>query len=382
VLVEGDDELRALSGLASAVGRGAGVRVAVITGEAGTGKSRLAQEFASSLPDGWWARTVRVTPTNAELPPVPEVQPLALVIDDAHFLDPSALRGIPGLLDEMGPRPVLLLLTFRLGFHPASTAEMRALAGLVRDLRATELRLTPLSPGGTGQMAAAMGSYATADLHARTGGNPFWVEEVLRGGDRVPWTVVEALASQVEALPEEAGELARALAVAGEPVPLAAAAQLVGDLDAAGAALAEAGLARRDEDLVTLRHTLAAEAIATRLSRSELAVWHGRLARALEGEDVERDRVARHWAAAGDADRAATIAMTVAPDLRVQRATRRAFECFRIATRRPPPDERSAAALFEEAALTAARIGEYEAMRGWVEMAQRGYRAAGLPDRA
>jgi DNA-binding CsgD family transcriptional regulator len=106
------------------------------------------------------------------------------------------------------------------------------------------------------------------------------------------------------------------------------------------------------------------------------------VAAALEGEDVARDRVARHWAAAGETDRAAAIALAVAPELRARGATRRAYECFRIATRRPPPDEQAAAALFGEAALTAARIGEYDAMRGWIEAAQGHYRAAGLPDRA
>jgi hypothetical protein len=99
---------------------------------------------------------------------VPESQPVTLLVDDAHFLDPAALQDVPRLLDELGARSLLLLLTFRLGFHPASSAEMRELAGLVRDPRATELRLMPLSPSGTEQMAAAM----AADLHGRTGGTP------------------------------------------------------------------------------------------------------------------------------------------------------------------------------------------------------------------
>ncbi|HYZ00251.1 MAG TPA: LuxR C-terminal-related transcriptional regulator, partial [Candidatus Binatia bacterium] len=120
----------------------------------------------------------------------------------------------------------------------------------------------------------------------------------------------------------------------------------------------------------------------TRLGPSELAAWHGRVAAALESEDVERDRLARHWAAAGETDRAAAVALAVAPELRAQGAERRAYECLRIATRRPPADDHAAAELFEEAALTAARIGEYDAMRGWIQAAQRHYRAAGLPDRA
>ena len=45
----------------------------VITGEAGTGKSRLAGEFAASLPEEWSATAVTITRTGAALPVVPDV---------------------------------------------------------------------------------------------------------------------------------------------------------------------------------------------------------------------------------------------------------------------------------------------------------------------
>jgi len=382
VLVERDDELRALSGLASDVAGGGGASVVVITGEAGTGKSRLAREFVGSLPDPWTARTLRITRTGQALPAVPRRRPLALVLDDAHFLDPDACARLSGLLDELGPEPVLAVLTFRLGFHPAGSAEMRALAGLVRDARVREMRLTPLTPAGVAQMAAAMGRSLPGDLHHRTGGNPFWAEEALVGGERVPWTVVETVTAQLDALPDAARELAVALAVAEEPLPGSAAARLVADLDGASAALAGAGLGRHDDAGLGLRHALVAEAVQARLGAAALADWHGRLAAALEGEPVEPDRVARHWAAAGEAERAAAIARPAAAALRARGATRRAFECYGIAARRPPAGAAAAAALYEEAALTAARIGEYDAVREWAATAGRLHREAGQPDRA
>lgn len=382
VLIERDDELRALSALASETASGSGARVVVITGEAGGGKSRLAQEFAASLPDGWSARTLRITRTGAALPAVPHARPLALVLDDAHFLDPAAVEALPGLLNELGSEAVLVVLTFRLGFHPAGSAEMRALAGLVRDPRAREMRLMPLSPAGVGQMAAAMGRYATEDLYRRTGGNPFWAEEVLRGGEHVSWTVVETVAAQIGALPPLARDLAYVLAVAEEPLPAAAAARLVADLDGAHAALVDARLAQEETGGIGLRHALLGEAVQARLGPVERAVWHRRLATALEAERAERDRIARHWAAAGETERAAAIAASAASDLRAGGAIRRAFECFRLAVRRAPRDPETAAKLYEEAALTAARIGEYDATRGWIAAADRLYREAGQPDRA
>ena len=76
VLVERDEELRALSKLAAAAGAGGAPAAVVITGEAGPGKSRLAQELASSLPGDRPARWVRLTRAGALLPPLPDARPL------------------------------------------------------------------------------------------------------------------------------------------------------------------------------------------------------------------------------------------------------------------------------------------------------------------
>ncbi|HEX6024438.1 MAG TPA: LuxR C-terminal-related transcriptional regulator, partial [Solirubrobacter sp.] len=255
----------------------------------------------------------------------------------------------------------------------AGGAEMRALAALVASPRACELRLTPLSPAGVEQMAAAMGRYADADVYARTGGNPFWAEQVLGGSEAVPWTVVEAVTAQLDALPEPARDLARALAVADEALPPGAGARLVADVDAAWAALA--GLAGSD---LSLRHALVGETIRARMGPDERARWHARVAAALEGEPVPPDRVARHWAAAGEAERAAVLAREAVADLRAQGATRRAFECYALALAVEPRDGE----LYEQAAVTAARIGEYDAMQRWIAAAERHYRADGREDRA
>src|SRR3954465_11108037 len=115
VLVERDDELTELSRLA---GEAAARPVIVaVTGESGTGKSRLAQELGDSLPEPWTVARLRETRPG---PPPPQA-PAQAVLDDAHFLDPAALEALPGWLTG----PALVLLTFRLDFHPAGSAEMR-----------------------------------------------------------------------------------------------------------------------------------------------------------------------------------------------------------------------------------------------------------------
>src|SRR3954465_14317575 len=125
VLVDRDDELRALSRLA---GEGA-AGVVLVTGEAGTGKSPLAHEFAESLPEPWAVARFRLTRAGAGLPWAPAERPLLAILDDAHLLDAAA----PGALPRWLPGAARARLAFRLGFHPAGSAEMRALARLARE---------------------------------------------------------------------------------------------------------------------------------------------------------------------------------------------------------------------------------------------------------
>jgi DNA-binding CsgD family transcriptional regulator/tetratricopeptide (TPR) repeat protein len=363
-LLEREDELRALDAAARGVRAGEeGARCVVVTGEAGSGKSRLVREFAARLGPPW---TVQAERAGAALPELGGARPLALVLDDAERLDPAALALLGARLEP----GVLVVLAFRL---PAATPERRALAVLVREPGVSELRLAPLSPAGLDRMAAAMGRYAPDDLYARTGGNPFWAEEVLSAGERLPWTLVEAIALRIEALTPAAANLATALAVADDGVPPGALARLAAGPGAAGDAVPGVDAAWRElAGLVAgdrLRHALAGEAIRATLGPAELAAWHARLARALEPEDVDRDRVVRHYAAAGELERAAALARPAAAALQAQGATRRAFECFRIAVRAAPTD----ADLHAEAARAAARLGEYGAMREWLAIAERLY---------
>jgi len=110
VPVERDDEVRLLSRLASNASAVGAPRVAAITGEAGTGKLRLAQRvrrLAAGAVDG---RDVRVTRTAAGLSPAGAGRPLALIVDDAHLVEPPAVARLP---EHTGA--LLVLATFRLG---------------------------------------------------------------------------------------------------------------------------------------------------------------------------------------------------------------------------------------------------------------------------
>lgn len=108
--------------------------------------------------------------------------PLVLVIEDLQWADAASVEGMHTLLDWLCERPLLLVLTGRPPFDPGAQAYGRA-AHII-------LRLAPLADGAIEALLAAFFGTDIAyllerGLHARivsqAGGNPLYLEEVVRG---------------------------------------------------------------------------------------------------------------------------------------------------------------------------------------------------------
>ena len=108
--------------------------------------------------------------------------PLVLVIEDMQWADAASVEGMRTLLDWLHDRPLLVVLTGRPPFDPAAEDHGRALHAIVR--------LAPLADQAIEAMLAAFFGTDSAvplgqDLHARivrqAGGNPLYLEEVVRG---------------------------------------------------------------------------------------------------------------------------------------------------------------------------------------------------------
>jgi DNA-binding CsgD family transcriptional regulator/tetratricopeptide (TPR) repeat protein len=150
-------------------------------------------------------------------------------------------------------------------------------------------------------------------LYARSGGNPFFVEQLVAArestatDDVLPARLAELLASRVQRCGREAHAVAAALAVAARPLDEGLLGE-VGDLDpdATRRGLRELAehrlLADSSADLQQrLRHALLGEAVTGQLLATERVVLHERLARALQatGDQTMAAEAAGHWAAAG-----------------------------------------------------------------------------------
>ncbi|MEA2132531.1 MAG: hypothetical protein QOC68_440, partial [Solirubrobacteraceae bacterium] len=251
--------------------------------------------------------------------------PLLLVIDDLHWADRGTLLLAGFLLRSARPGPIQIVGTYRdteLGRHSALTG---ALADLQRDGALDRIGLRGLGEDDVAALARSLlgGDEIAARVHARTGGNAFFVEEVLRGlaeagTPEVPESVRHAVGVRLSRLGDDANELLAVAAILGlelDAGALQATARL--EPDAAEAALDELLRARvlrpaADPRRFEFAHALVREAVLGELNVLRRARLHRRAAEALTalGEDRHLEEIATHLfeaASAADARRAAEV---------------------------------------------------------------------------
>src|SRR5579863_6058132 len=224
VLVERSGFVASLEGLLGEALGGAG-RLVFLGGEAGVGKTALAAALAETAAS---RSTVRrgscdnITTAEALGPILDALPELAAVVDqeaglsrlrlfrkvrdalsqsamvllleDVHWADEATLDVLRFLGRRLGGSRLMILATFRseeVGRDHPLTMVLGELAGLPGVIR---MQLPALSADGVRQLVEAAGSALDPDaVFSRTGGNSFYVTEVLASGaETVPVTVRDA----------------------------------------------------------------------------------------------------------------------------------------------------------------------------------------------
>ena len=325
-LLERDDELVTLGALARAAAAGRGGLV-MVTGEAGIGKSALVERFARGHEAGLrvlWGWCDQLA-TPRPLGPVRDLArqvrgPLAehlaagddagavdalldelstppgsvLIVEDAHWADEATLDLLTVLGRRIGRLPALLVVTLR----DAELADDHTLRYLpAAAAPATVLALRPLSPCAVATLASRAGR-SPAGVHAITGGNPFFVGELLQDDAAgVPRTVTDAVLARVHRCSASARDVLDVVAV----VPGRAESWMLGDLQPTEDCL-RTGLLRVEGGAVGYRHELARLAVESSLPPRRRRELHARvLTVLLARDDADLARCAHHAAAAGDA---------------------------------------------------------------------------------
>jgi DNA-binding CsgD family transcriptional regulator/tetratricopeptide (TPR) repeat protein len=331
-LLEREPFLDALGDYATDAGSGNG-RLVVVTGEAGIGKTSLVDAFRARRPDIRWfwgacdggftprplgplydiagaaggrLRELCTPETDrnelfsafAEL--LAEDGPTGVVLEDIHWADEATLDWLNHVSRRLPGLPALVLVTSR-DDEPGDDGLLADVMGRLAGHRSTRrIRLPRLTPDAVRQVAN--GQYAD-DLHHLTGGNPFYLGEVLAmGADEVPPSVADIVRARLRRHSSTSQRILAAAAVLGRPAPASLLAAVAGVPAAAVDECHASGTLLADGHDFAFRHELTRRAVEDALPRVQAAELHRIALLVLEREGADAAELAHHAVGAGDAE--------------------------------------------------------------------------------
>jgi DNA-binding CsgD family transcriptional regulator len=320
-LLERSQALGTLAAAFAAAGSGDG-RLALVSGEAGAGKTALLSRFVADAAARrvLWGSCERlftpralgpfldVVPELADASPHAVVAavtaelrggPAIVVLEDLHWADEATLDAFRLLARRLGGLPALVVASYRED-EPAPGLRL-VLGDLAGRPGVVRVGVPPLTRAAVGALCAPAGADADA-VHAGTAGNPFFVTEVLAAAaDGVPVTVRDAVLARAAGLSEPGRALLEAVAVVPSRMELWLLEAIpCGDLGALDECLAR-GMLRATDSHVSFRHELARQAVEEATPPGRRIALHRAVLAALGARPgVDPARLAHHAAAAGD----------------------------------------------------------------------------------
>ncbi|MFI5916420.1 AAA family ATPase [Dactylosporangium sp. NPDC051541] len=404
VLLERESALASLDEYARQALAGEG-RLVLVGGEAGVGKSSLVEAFAELVPAARvaWGMCDGLS-TPRPLGPLFDIadelggellerardrasrdelfaallrqanvpgQLHVLVLEDLHWADEATVDLLRFLARRLRQAHILLIVTFR-DDDLHSRDVLRGALGDVATLRTTRrIGLAPLSVRAVGRLAGDSGLEA-GDLHRVTGGNPFFVTELVRAGSAgVPVSARDVILARTGTLSREARAVLGTAALIGNRIDPRLLTAASGCPAAVLDELVRSGLLIGDGGQLTFRHELTRLAVQEAVPHHRIAPIHARILAALRelGRDDDA-RMAFHAEAAGDG--AAVL----------EYATRAARHASELAS------HREAAAQYERAlrfavVLPPAELAElYDALAAELSLVDRGPRVCEVAERS
>ncbi len=336
-LLERGEELAALGSWLGEAGSGAG-RFVLVSGEAGIGKTSLVRGFCEQHADGarvWWGACDALT-TPRPLGPLYDIarvskgelaalmssdasrherfsgflealawplQPTIAVLEDVHWADEATRDLLVFLARRVGEVNALVVATYRDdevgGDHP-----LRQVLGNVVTLRVTRrLALSRLSEAAVAHLASDREADGSQVFRV-TGGNPFFVSEVLAvGAGEVPQTVSDAVLARAGRLSASGRSVLEAAAVVPDQVEVGLVHAVAADDAEAIEECVRAGLLVAVGRSLRFRHELARLAVEHSISGTRLPELHTAVLGYLSEQGrADPGRLAYHAEQAGDRD--------------------------------------------------------------------------------
>ncbi|HEY7021663.1 MAG TPA: AAA family ATPase [Ktedonobacterales bacterium] len=373
-LLERDHELATLQALLGETATGQG-RIALISGEAGIGKTTLVERFLAQAREGsqparilWAACEALFTPrplgpfydiarqTTSPLRALLDSNahraalfaavlddltsaPTVLVIEDIHWADEATLDLIKYLSRRIQQTSTLLILTWR-DDEVDKDHPLRLVLGELPTPTCVRLPLLPLSEHAVATLAQQV-HRPPGRLHAITGGNPFFVIEALTyDAPGAPTSVSDAVLARIARRSPAAQRLLELVAV----VPNRTERWIVEALNVGDAAALDECLAaqmlRLNGQSIAFRHELARQAVEGALSPVRRQALHAEILRTLlergetpGAEQTPLARLVHHATQAEDAPLVLRFAPEAAAQAATQGAHREAVAHYQTALR-------------------------------------------------
>jgi len=342
-LLERAPFLDTLTGYAQDARQGSG-RLVLVSGESGMGKTVLVEAFQRRLEGARWLwGSCDGLLTPRPLGPLFDIGPQAggelaalcrqgatrdqlftaflaglaapgpltvVVIEDLHWADEATADLLSYLGRRLARIPVLILATYR-DEEIAADHPLRMVLGDLATQRSTRrMRMPPLSVSAVAALAAAHDVDA-AELHRITGGNPFYVSEILEAGwPSIPPTVRDAVGARLARAAPSTRRLVESAAVIGGRVDRELLAAVLNDPGNGtgngpddGAGLDEGlstGILMADGPGMRFRHELVRMAVEASIPPHRTAELHKRLLTALEDRGGADPALLAHHAEGAD----------------------------------------------------------------------------------
>jgi len=221
-----------------------------------------------------------------------------VVLEDLHWADAATLDFLRFMGRRIQRTRAMFVATYRedelAPSHPARLA-----LGELTGQHVIRMRLAPLSPAAVEVLATDSGRDAQ-QLHRITGGNPFFVREVLASpGAGVPETVRDAVVARLMRCQPAARELAELVALSPGRTELWLVEAMLGRHPPGVSASAATGLLEVHADAVGFRHELARLAVLDTIPAERARAMHAQLAQRLSARGADAARIVHHASFAG-----------------------------------------------------------------------------------
>jgi hypothetical protein len=366
LLLERDHLLDRLERLLQAASRGEGSLV-LVAGEAGVGKTTMVRAFAAHVENRAVVLAGGCDPLSTPRPLSPlldiaadpssgigdllssgaanydvfagllgrlrtALRPTLLVLEDVHWADEATLDLLRYIGRRVAATHAVVVATYRHDEVTRTHPLFQVIGELVR-IRESVHRLD-ITPFSLEAVRTLVGDHQVdaGNLHRLTGGNAFFVTEVLAAGDELPASVQDAVLARVTRIAPQAQEVVEAVSTAPRSLEVRHALALVGAATGAVAEALAAGVVQRSGDSLSFRHELARAAVEGSMAPARRVELHRRMVDILVDErSSDLARLAHHAVRTGEPGLILGYAPTAAAEAMTRGAPHQAVEFYAAA---------------------------------------------------